>query len=120
MRSVLEHKGILSLLFLMVILITVRYGDLMQWSDHKVIEPYGDGFKAYTVIQYHAQYDSTYSFFEGMNYPYGDHAIPAATQPLVSNSLKFLSTIFGDLSKHTIPVVNFSSKGSKLATSLSK
>ncbi len=108
MGWVQKYKGILMLLLLMIILMISRYGDMFQWSNYRVIEPWGDGFKAYLVIEYHAKYDSTYSFFQGMNYPYGDHAISAATQPLISNSLKFLSSIFGDLSPHTIPIVNFS------------
>lgn len=119
MRSFIsERKGILALLLLMIVLIVGRYDELFYWSADKVIEPYGDGFKAYTVIQYHAQHDSTYSFYQGMNYPYGDHVVPGATQPLVSNSLKFLSPFFGELSAYTIPIVNHSMLLSILLTAV--
>lgn len=106
MKLLYQNKGLLVLIAVMSVLIFLRYGELLQWSSYKVIEPFGDGIKNYTIIQYHVQHDSTYSFYEGMNYPYGEHAVPASTEPLVSNTLKFLSGIFGDLSGYTIPVVN--------------
>lgn len=56
-----------------------------------MIEAYGDGFKAYHAILYHAAYDSTWSHYEGMNYPYGEHVVPGASQPLLSNSLRLVS-----------------------------
>ncbi len=111
--------GLWLLIATMTTLIVIRYNDLIQFDPTQVIEPYGDGFKAYTVIQYHAQHDSTYSCFEGMNYPYGDHAVPGATQPLISNTLKLLSQLTGaDLGVYTIPIVNWSMLISILLTSL--
>ncbi len=103
-----RYSGLIALILVMVILIVGRYGELLQWSTYKVIEPYGDGFKNYTCIQYHAQHDTTFTFYEGMNYPYREHSNSASTQPLTSNSLKVLSQIFGDLTPYTIPVVNHS------------
>ena len=85
----------------------LRFSDFFQHPGH-IVEPYGDGFKAYTVIDYHAAYDSTYTHFQGMNYPFGDHAIPSATQPLISNTVKFISDNLVDITDHTIAIVNMS------------
>lgn len=65
-----------------------------------MIEAYGDGGKVYGVMEYHVRWDSTYSHYQGMNYPYGDHVIPSDAMVLHTNTLKFLSSIFGDLSWH--------------------
>lgn len=91
----------------MLALVGIRFGDYLR-DPGRVIEPYGDGFKAYTVIDYHAEYDSSYTHFQGMNYPYGDHAIPSATQPLISNAIKFISENLVDITDYTIAVVNLS------------
>lgn len=83
-----------------------RFPDFFQHPNTYVIEPWGDGYKAYTVVQYHAQYDSTYHWFEGMNYPYGDHAVQGATQPIISNTIKFISRHFVDIAPYTIGIMN--------------
>ena len=100
--------GSVILIALTIGLIVLRYGYFLSFPDNKVIEPYGDGFKAYTVIWYHAKYDSTYSHFEGMNYPYGEHAVPAATQPFLSGLLRFISRHFVDITGFTIHAVHLS------------
>lgn len=94
-------------IFVMLGVSFLRFPDFFQHPEH-IVEPYGDGFKAYTVIDYHAEYDSTYTHFQGMNYPFGDHAIPSATQPLFSNTIKFISDTIIDITDYTIPIVNLS------------
>ena len=103
-----DVPGRLAVILLALLFCAIRFTDFFQHPD-RVVEPYGDGFKAYTVIQYHARYDSQYHHFRGMNYPYGDHALSSATQPLISNGLAILSDWTGrELSQYTISVVNLS------------
>lgn len=102
-----QQIGLYVLIALTSLIIVLRFGAYFQ-TPGKVIEPYGDGFKAYTVIAYHAKHDSTWTYFEGMNYPYGDHIVPSACQPLISNSIKFISNTIVDISDWTIPIVNLS------------
>ncbi|MEM9837137.1 MAG: hypothetical protein AAF828_11580 [Bacteroidota bacterium] len=67
-----------------------------SWWSHlntKVVEGYGDGYKAYHAILYHAKYDSSYHWYEGMNYPYGEHIVPGASQPLLSNGMRILEDL---------------------------
>ena len=93
---------------LMALLLWMRFPDMLPNARGKLIEPYGDGFKAYTVIIYHAKYDSSYTHFGGMNYPYGDHVVPAATQPILSNSLKWLKDHHLDLTDYIPDIVHYS------------
>ncbi|GAB5554029.1 MAG: hypothetical protein Sapg2KO_36200 [Saprospiraceae bacterium] len=88
-----------------MVLIVLRFGSWFGQMN-RVVEPYGDGFKAYTAIQYHATHDSTFAHFEGMNYPYGEHAIPAVSQPLVSNSINLISTYLVDVRPYTVAIIN--------------
>lgn len=99
--------GILALTAIMLVLLYFRFPDFFQSPNSKVVEPWGDGYKAYMAIVNHARYDSTYAHFEGMNYPYGDHAVPGATQPIVSNSIRFISRHFFDITGYTIGIVHW-------------
>lgn len=100
--------GTVLLIICSIASICLRHGELLTLDSSKVIEPYGDGFKSYTVVDYHIKYDSTYSWFEGMNYPYGEHVVPADNQPFISNILKFLSKYFNGIGGYTVPLINFS------------
>ncbi|NRB51682.1 MAG: hypothetical protein HRU41_28680 [Saprospiraceae bacterium] len=99
-------KGLLAIILLALACISIRFDEILDFPDYKVIEPYGDGFKAYTVIYYHAKYDSTYSHFEGMNYPYGEHVVPGATQPILSTVIKYISANFTDITPYTFHLVH--------------
>ena len=50
-----------------------------------------DGAKNYYTVAYHIEHDTSYAWFDGMNYPYGEHVVYADNQPVISNSLKLLS-----------------------------
>jgi hypothetical protein len=92
-----------------ILLVCIRFYQELDTTRGMVISQHGDGYKAYTVIQYHVKNDSTYSHFEGMNYPYGDHIIPSACQPLVSNTLKFINNNIAEVPTWTIiPIINYS------------
>lgn len=101
-----QKIGLLVVSVIMLVLLYFRFTDFFQYANSRVVEPWGDGYKAYMAIVNHAKFDSTYSHFEGMNYPYGDHAVPGATQPLVSNTIRFISKHFIDVADYTIGVVN--------------
>ena len=103
-----ETGGAILILFLMVGLLALRFPDFFQSPNSKVIEPYGDGYKVYAVMEYHARYDTCYSFYQGMNYPYGEHVIPADAQPLISNTVKFISAYLVDITGYTRAILHFS------------
>jgi hypothetical protein len=90
----MQKKGsILLLIALAGLLLWLRFPDFFEYGNSRFIEPWGDGYKAYHAIFYHLDYDSTYSHFEGMNYPYGEHVVPGACEPFFSNGLRFLQSI---------------------------
>ncbi len=106
MRSI--RFNIILLFILMGTALFFRFPDFPGSAHTKVIEPYGDGFKSYTTIWYHAKWDTSFSRYGGMNYPYGEHVIPAATQPVISNLLKWITNLGIDVTPYTMGVVNWS------------
>jgi len=52
----------------------------------------GDACKNYYTYLYHVLYDKG-TWFTGMNYPYGDQAVYADAQPILSTSLGYLKNI---------------------------
>ena len=104
-----EWNWRLVLIVLAILLTGFRFYHLLDFSKGKVVTQHGDGYKAYTVIQYHIKHDSSYTHFEGMNYPYGEHVIVGACQPFLSNVLKFIDHNFFEIpSWQIIPIVNLS------------
>ena len=103
------NKGAILLSLLLVLLIGLRFP--AYFTDavaQQVIEPWGDGYKTYHALRYHATYDSTLAHFGGMNYPYGEHAIPGDTQPMLSNPLQLLRRWGLDLTPYSFAVLHFS------------
>lgn len=103
-----EAAGRIAVLALMLGLLALRFPDFFQYPNSRVIEPYGDGYKVYAVMEYHARWDSSYTRFQGMNYPYGEHVVPADAQPLLSSAIKLGSRFFGDLAGYTRVALHFS------------
>ena len=101
------NLGRLAVVVLGVVLLWLRFPDFFE-TPNLVIEPYSDGLKAYTNIEYHARHDTSMTYFGGMNYPYGDHASAAVTQPLISGAIKLISDHIVDITGYTRAVVNFS------------
>lgn len=103
-----ESGGAVVILVLMAVLLWARFPDFLEYPNSRVIEPYGDGYKVYAVMEYHARYDTSCTYYQGMNYPYGEHVIPADAQPLISNAVKFVSTWFVDITGYTRGILHFS------------
>jgi len=99
--------GIVLLSLFITILLYFRFEYFFQ-SKTLVIDPWGDGYKTYFAIDFHMRHDSSYLHFEGMNYPYGEHVIPAATHPVLSNSWRFIHQNITDLSGKVFRLVHWS------------
>ncbi|MEM1120591.1 MAG: hypothetical protein AAGJ18_09080, partial [Bacteroidota bacterium] len=114
-----NHRlGILLLLLCTCIVLYLRFGDILTASPNHVIQGYGDAFNAYNLVTYHSKYDPTYTVFEGMAYPYGEHVTIASAIPLISNSLKFLKSIGIDLTDYSISILHYSMLFSYLVCAL--
>ena len=63
-------------------------------------------FKHIMAPFYHSKYDSTFYRMNGMNYPFGEMVYFTGCQPLIVNSIKFISAHFVDVSNHSIGIMN--------------
>lgn len=103
-----QHKG-LGLLFTILLSATAlffHYRPYLTDPDNTFFNLYGDGYKNYFTVYYHVKHDATYTHFEGMNYPYGEHIMYTDCQPILANTLKFISQNIVDISEHTIAIMN--------------
>ena len=91
-----------------LILLYVFFGKIIQNSNNYYFAKDGDGFKSYYGAMYHLKFDSTYSHFDGMNYPFGESVFFTDNQPLITNTVKFISKNFWDISDHIIGIINIS------------
>lgn len=96
------------LLVLMSALLWLRFPDFIKYGNDGFIEPWGDGYKTYHAYLYHVLHDSTYSHFEGMNYPYGEHVVPGDTEPTLSNGVKWLSQLGIPVGSAALGILNIS------------
>jgi len=103
-----NQLGLLLLILFTCIVLYIRFGAILTASPNHVIQGYGDAFNAYNLVTYHAKYDESYTVFEGMAYPYGEHVTIASTIPLISNGLKLLKSIGLDLTDYSIPILHYS------------
>jgi len=70
------------------------------------LSPSGDGLKNYFTYLYHVKHDSSYWKFEGMNYPFGENIVFTDNQPILSNSVKFLSQYFPNILCNLVAIHN--------------
>ena len=79
---------------LILMLIGINFAIFAPWMLHSpnshFLKSSGDGFKNYFTPWYHITYDEGYTWFEGMNYPWGEHIVFTDAQPAIVNTLKFV------------------------------
>ena len=114
----IDRWGWVILLVVMAALLWLRFPDFFKYGNDGFIEPWGDGYKTYHAYLYHLKYDSTYSHFEGMNYPYGEHAVPGDTEPALSNGVKWLTQLGLPLESAALGILNLSLLASLLLCAL--
>ncbi len=98
--------GFLLTILLSIVILFIFFGELVKSSNSRYFGMSGDGFRSYYNAIYHVKYDETYSHFQGMNYPYGEHVMFADTQPALSFSMKFISDNIVDISDNVVGVIN--------------
>lgn len=110
----------LILIALTATLIYARFGDTyFQFGSQKVVMAWGDGLKSYTNTIYHIRHDSTYSFFEGMNYPYREHIMAATELPGLAIALRFIHKNIFELSDaQVVDIIHMLLMGSLLLCAL--
>ena len=98
--------GLLTITMASIVVLFFHYRPYIVDPNNAFFNLYGDGYKNYYTVYYHVKHDSTYSHFEGMNYPYGEHVMYTDGQPVLANTLKFISQNIVDISDYTVPIMN--------------
>ncbi|MGB4327927.1 MAG: hypothetical protein WBJ36_03510 [Tenuifilum sp.] len=81
-------------------------GDVVKNINHRYFAQSGDGAKDYYATFYHIKHDKSYIHSNSMNYPFGESIFFAGSQPIVSNTIKFISQNIYDVSPYTVAIYN--------------
>lgn len=81
-------------------------GDVVHNINHRYFASSGDGAKDYYATFYHIKHDSGYLHSSCMNYPFGESIFFAGSQPIVSNTIKFISQNIYNISPYTVAIHN--------------
>lgn len=101
-----KHRGFILTVLLAFSLLFYYYGKPLRSINHVYFSSSGDGLQSYYTSLYHIKHDTSYSVFQGMNYPYGEHVIYTNCQPALSNAIKFISANIIDISGYTVGIIN--------------
>jgi hypothetical protein len=106
-RKLHHPAGIIITALLSLAVLSAFYGNLFNKLNRVCFASGGDGMQSYVNMEYHIRYDSSYLRCNSMNYPYGEHVFFTNNQPPVSNTIKFISDHFVDISGYTLGILNF-------------
>ncbi|MEN8115976.1 MAG: hypothetical protein ABFS16_03300, partial [Bacteroidota bacterium] len=101
-----KTKGIFLTILLASIIVLVFFGEILKEPNNYYFSAGGDGFKAYYGAIYHLEYDTSAMRMNGMNYPYGEMIFFTGSQPLVVNTVKFISKYIFDINDHIVGIIN--------------
>ncbi len=87
---------------LTTMLMGLFYADELSRPNDYYLSAAGDGLKNYYTLAYHQQYDSSFSHFGGMAYPFGEHIVFTDGQP----SLALVLWLFPPLGPYSVGILN--------------
>jgi hypothetical protein len=106
-RNVSKPAGFIITALLSLVILSAFYGNLFNKLNRVCFASGGDGMQSYINMDYHIRIDTAYMRCNSMNYPYGEHVFFTNNQPLISNSIKFISQNIIDISDYTLGILNF-------------
>jgi hypothetical protein len=106
-RTFPKTAGLILTALLSLVILSAFYGNLFNKLNRVCFANGGDGMQSYINMDYHIRVDSSYMRCNSMNYPYGEHVFFANNQPLISNTIKFISQNIIDISDYTLGILNF-------------
>ena len=77
-----------------MVAVNLFYGELFELWKTQLPGIGADGAKNYYTLAYHIVHDASSWWFDGMNYPTGEHLMFTDNQPLIANTLKWLDSFF--------------------------
>jgi hypothetical protein len=93
-------------LMLITVCLFFYYGKFILSPNTYLSGLSGDGIMINYTYAGHIKNDSTYTNFQGMNYPYGQTQIYTGGHPIFSNAVKFLSQFSPWFVSHSIGIIN--------------
>ena len=102
-----KPAGLIITAMLSLAVLSVFYGNLFNKLNRVCFANGGDGMQSYINMDYHIRVDTAYMRCNSMNYPYGEHVFFTNNQPLISNTIKFISQNIIDISDYTLGILNF-------------
>jgi hypothetical protein len=102
-----RNKHFIVLFVVGILFLFLFYGKAITSPNSILFNDSGDAIKNYYTYAYHINNDSSYTHFEGMNYPYGEHYLYTDCHPILANTFKFLGDEVPFLKTHSIGVLNF-------------
>lgn len=106
-RKLHHPAGIIITALFSLAVLSAFYGNLFNKLNRVCFASGGDGMQSFVNMEYHIRYDSSYLRCNSMNYPYGEHVFFTNNQPPISNTIKFISEHFVDISGYTLGILNF-------------
>ena len=98
--------GIFISVAISCLVLVVFFGEVIRNPDAVYFANSGDGFKAYFTALYHVQHDTSCNVSSAMNYPFGELYAFTDGQPLVVNTIRFISRYAPGITSHTIGIIN--------------
>ncbi|UKN00609.1 YfhO family protein [Paracrocinitomix mangrovi] len=99
----LNKKGLPEIITFAIsfLILFAFYHEVLMHPNDYLFSAWGDGVKNYYSYMYHAEYDSGFWDFSGMNYPYYEHMVYTDGHPLLS----YLIGLFG-LTAYGVGILN--------------
>ncbi len=106
-KSYIKLLHILLLSVVSLVFLSIFYKSFIINPNQYLLSNKGDGIKNYFAYQYHIEHDSSYIYFEGMNYPFGELHQFTDGNPFLSTIVKKTSSFFPNVSKYGIGILNY-------------
>lgn len=103
MKKFIEYIAVVAVGLLITYLFA---GDVVKNINHRYFAQSGDGAKDYYATFYHIKHDKSYIHSNSMNYPFGESIFFVGSQPIVSNTIKFISQNIYNVSPYTVAIHN--------------
>lgn len=103
MKKLSEYSTVATVGLILTILFA---GDVLKNINHRYFAQSGDGAKDYYAMFYHIKHDKSYIHSNSMNYPFGESIFFTGSQPMVSNTIKFISQNVYDISPYSVAIHN--------------
>ncbi|MBI1836493.1 MAG: hypothetical protein HYR91_04440 [Flavobacteriia bacterium] len=101
-----SNKEIFVIGIIMFCLLYCFYGDILISPNSYLFSADGDGIKNYFTYNFYIQNNHSWTNFEGMNYPYGEHFLYTDCTPIVAVTIRLLQFVIPGVANYSIGILN--------------